>query len=689
MWDQEATSASTANPSGTASFRSRWQAMVEAQNRAAAQADDAKETASGKQSSRQRDSSGSAHGTRSRDANAGGSSIADASGSAPQQTQQEIARMALLADGQTFAEDDGHMMVAAKLVGSNDEEGLAGTDKSPSRRGKLESVATRETDTSIMQGSNHANLAIAIPVQADAALLASSLNGGADRMESAASGEAQAHLSLTVTAESLASSDPMHPTPGFGVSTESTSCSDLTAPGVQNPVGNTQPQVDFPISGSENLPPDGAAFSSPIADAWPVRGATLAPQADSATVAHGEAVLESSLHPALPLKTIHDGDNELVTDAVAASPTAHEAIPSSDFKAVSNPQAHPMSTDNAADTVTPKTADGPASVAAPLVQAMTGDSPAAANSTNPTAVAGSSRVHAAPAATASALVNDAPAAVQSQVLENSPNDVSSIGAIPAEPIAIEAKLLPNAKTNALRSGRSLSATHERIVDRTAEPAPYRAGGLVFDAASSIHQSERGQHAELNPMLMHDTAGMTLNNGGRHSAEVSAASNGGFSGRDTFAALDAETVSSPTTWIQAGARRAEAGYQDPALGWVGVRAQTGGGGVHAAVVPGSPEAAQALNSHLNGLNAFMAEHHGHGSTVMMAAPETSQGMQFGSGQHQENPGREESSSTQPGSQASTTSEGRAPVLSMPADTASQIDGITAKISARGVHISVVA
>jgi hypothetical protein len=91
-------------------------------------------------------------------------------------------------------------------------------------------------------------------------------------------------------------------------------------------------------------------------------------------------------------------------------------------------------------------------------------------------------------------------------------------------------------------------------------------------------------------------------------------------RETFAALDAETAPGTPTWIHAGAQRAEAGFQDPSLGWVGVRADMGADGVHATLVPGSADAAQALGGHLAGLNSFLAERHTPVETLTMAAPE---------------------------------------------------------------------
>jgi hypothetical protein len=92
--------------------------------------------------------------------------------------------------------------------------------------------------------------------------------------------------------------------------------------------------------------------------------------------------------------------------------------------------------------------------------------------------------------------------------------------------------------------------------------------------------------------------------------------------DTFAALDAERMGSPATWIHAGTHHAEAGYLDPALGWVGVRADAAGNGVHATVLPGSGEAAQVLGSHLAGLNSYLSEHHGQSTTVTLAGSQDS-------------------------------------------------------------------
>ena len=92
---------------------------------------------------------------------------------------------------------------------------------------------------------------------------------------------------------------------------------------------------------------------------------------------------------------------------------------------------------------------------------------------------------------------------------------------------------------------------------------------------------------------------------------------GQAGNDTFTALDASRTPPSPTWLHAGAHRAEAGYLDPALGWVAVRADAIGSGVHAALVPDSAQAAQVLGSHLSALNTYLAEHHGQHASVTLA------------------------------------------------------------------------
>jgi hypothetical protein len=89
--------------------------------------------------------------------------------------------------------------------------------------------------------------------------------------------------------------------------------------------------------------------------------------------------------------------------------------------------------------------------------------------------------------------------------------------------------------------------------------------------------------------------------------------------ETFVAIDAGTGVPASHWTVASSHRAEAGFQDPVLGWVTVRAQAGAGSMHATLVPASDTAAQVLNTHLAGLNAHMAPQYQHLNPVTLASP----------------------------------------------------------------------
>jgi len=145
---------------------------------------------------------------------------------------------------------------------------------------------------------------------------------------------------------------------------------------------------------------------------------------------------------------------------------------------------------------------------------------------------------------------------------------------------------------------------------------------------------------------------------------------------TFSALDEAPGPAAPNWIHAGARHAEAGFQDPALGWVGVRADLSGGSVHASLVPGSADAAQVLGGHMAGLHAYLAEHHTPVANVTLAQSEgrggswggnqgTGHGMGNSSG---ENPGQgayaQPHSDSQPGQalSAGTFASSQAPTHS---------------------------
>ncbi len=127
-------------------------------------------------------------------------------------------------------------------------------------------------------------------------------------------------------------------------------------------------------------------------------------------------------------------------------------------------------------------------------------------------------------------------------------------------------------------------------------------------------------------------------GGLHDsfrASVAAKPESGLDRADAFKSLDGESSSnSSVRWVHAGAQQAEAGFDDPALGWVSVRAHAGSGGVHPALIPSSGDAAQVLAGHLAGLNSFLANRAAGVGDVTVASPESGAsgtGTQAGSGQ----------------------------------------------------------
>jgi len=129
-----------------------------------------------------------------------------------------------------------------------------------------------------------------------------------------------------------------------------------------------------------------------------------------------------------------------------------------------------------------------------------------------------------------------------------------------------------------------------------------------------------------------------------------------------------------------------------LGWVSVRADLGTGGIHASLVPATADAAQALGSHMAGLNAHLAERHTPVETLTLAAPENqraeanmnpgaNQNMRHGNGH-----------GSHGGQQTGAGSETAAIQPVIPAAVRSSSGGLTGESSmtgAAGTYISVMA
>ncbi len=172
--------------------------------------------------------------------------------------------------------------------------------------------------------------------------------------------------------------------------------------------------------------------------------------------------------------------------------------------------------------------------------------------------------------------------------------------------------------------------------------------------------------------------------------------------ETFAAMDAQANGSGIAWMHTGPHQAEAGFQDPTLGWVAVRAEQVAGGIHAAIVPGSADAAQTLGGHMAGLSAHLAEQRVGVGSVSIATPGAApqfagggagqNGGNYGAGgqNHQHQPaerGQSYAISAVAGSSAAQRTAGLNDGLNGGLDGGAPAAAVSG--GARGRHISVVA
>jgi hypothetical protein len=219
------------------------------------------------------------------------------------------------------------------------------------------------------------------------------------------------------------------------------------------------------------------------------------------------------------------------------------------------------------------------------------------------------------------------------------------------------------------------------VEHLTHPFPTVSGTTAQDASGLLRDPEAMRGATGTG------SGTAPGTGGPSSGSTT-----GSSAHEAFAALDADTNASSPNWIHAGTRRAEAGYQDPALGWIGVRADVSGGGVHATLLPSSSEAAQALGGHMAGLDAYLAREHTSVRSLTLTTPEgrepafasgqgPDQGMNQGSGQSGY-------SEPKPGTPASMAAIATSVFRDTPMQSG-RIDNTAEIPRVGGIHISVVA
>jgi len=254
---------------------------------------------------------------------------------------------------------------------------------------------------------------------------------------------------------------------------------------------------------------------------------------------------------------------------------------------------------------------------------------------------------------------------------------SNTGEIPAQSVSRGVAKIP---TETARGGKSSGEDKLRSVPT---------GGSV-DLVQQVNRLVDGQPSAATA----DASGMTRDQAGAlpavSAAEASRVAPAGPDSREVFATLDTEGALGRPTWIQAGAQRAEAGFQDPVLGWVGVRANSGGGGVRAELVAGSADAALALSSHMAGLNVYLAESHTTVESLTLAA--LTGGSSGGGGDRSSGEGMQQGTEQQTGQGADTGSFSSPPTerdAPMEASPTAWREGGVQTATQGGGHISVMA
>lgn len=180
----------------------------------------------------------------------------------------------------------------------------------------------------------------------------------------------------------------------------------------------------------------------------------------------------------------------------------------------------------------------------------------------------------------------------------------------------------------IAAGRAASGSQSTRVDHTGD-------SLVNPAAVEIIHSQLNGATAGSAAVRDMASALPANSGSAAGVQTGP----GNSTQETFTALDGAGDSMHPTWIHAGPHQAEAGFEDPALGWVSVRAGVNAGGITAVVVPGSADATQALGAHMAGLHDYLREQHSAVATLTMATAQNS-GSDTGLGQGTQHEGMQQ-------------------------------------------------
>jgi hypothetical protein len=378
------------------------------------------------------------------------------------------------------------------------------------------------------------------------------------------------------------------------------------------------------------------------------------------------------------------GDSQAVRSTATASPAGNTNTSRGQTLSVSGPGGDPASNGSSGATVDGLgvSTGGGSALSVEGAAAQLPSSPGAFAGSS-TAVQGQSQVpDAIPGQSANATASSMGSGNSNLLQVQAGNDTSQTNPYAA---------IPSITGKTAVAGRSRTSETEtlRTVRESGKP------GLTQQGIQVHGQQASTSSADAVTMVRDPSARGAVNTTGDAAKDNSSAASGL---KETFAALDAEGATGKPTWVHAGAQRAEAGIQDPELGWVGVRADMGSGGVHASLVPGSADAAQALGGHLAGLNSYLSDHHTPVETLTLAAPESGwsgpgagAGQSMGQGQADQQ-GQNAGGSAETGATSSLSSSPTsltvAVSLTSPQDF-EEMNGNTSTVQVEGTHISVLA
>lgn len=212
-----------------------------------------------------------------------------------------------------------------------------------------------------------------------------------------------------------------------------------------------------------------------------------------------------------------------------------------------------------------------------------------------------------------------PTAATGEYLSNHSVPASSADHFRPSELAGSAK--PSAGPHGIQSGAAQTSV-STAQDPSNQTLEHAAPSASSHAAAQESASTATSHAAVQPASIDATAA-GLRTPVAHASAAPAsgvtAASSPASAQDTFTALDRDSSLGTPAWTHAGGQHAEAGFEDPELGWVGVRADLNTSGIHATLVPSSSDAAQSLSGHLAGLSSHLVEQQAPVASLSMGSP----------------------------------------------------------------------